>query len=249
MRFNLLWSRVNCKALKDLRIYHKGRPLTRFTVPPVICTAERLTDIQRKYLIAFLGEIESVSSQHPLGQALTILAPPDSNLSEFLAEVRVRALTLSDFSIHRLSHEIVTSIDPVNSSSAFMDALQSALTDGSPRIQPRGLDDTIDKTIGVRVRGAHPEKAFYWPYKGQALDAFIEYLDIQWILMQKRSRQGESLQSRCGTIVQSSCAGKSRLVKEYPSLNLNGRTLIVGSGNTFSLQTLIYMMHRITAPH
>jgi hypothetical protein len=249
MRFNLLWSRANCKALKDLRIHPKGRPLTRSTVPPVIYIAERLTDIQRKHLIALLGEIASVGLQHPLGQALTILLSPDSNLSEFLAKVRARALTLSDFSIHRLSHEIVTSIDPVNSSSAFMDALQSALTDGSHRIQPRSLEDAIDKTIGVRVRGAHPEKAFHWPYKGQALDAFIEYLDIQWILMQKRSRQGESLQSRCGTIVQSSCAGKSRLVKEYPSLNLNGRTLIVGSGNIFSLPTLIYMLRRITVLH
>jgi hypothetical protein len=135
----------------------------------------------------------------------------------------------------------------LDSSSFFIDALKSALIDESLWMQLPRLDEDVDKTNGVRLRGAYLEHAFDWPYKGQALDAFIEYLDIQWVLMQKRTIQGVSLQSRCGTIVQSSCAGKSRLMKEY-SLNLDGRTLIVELGNTFSPQILIYIMRRITVP-
>ena len=46
----------------------------------VICIAEHLIGIQRKHLMALLGEIESASLQHPLGQAFAILlALPNSD--------------------------------------------------------------------------------------------------------------------------------------------------------------------------
>lgn len=174
--------------------------------------------------MALLGEIESASLQHPLRQAIAnLLALPNPDTRDFLAKVQARVLTLSDSSVHRLSQEIVTSIDVLDSSSSFIDAINSALIDESLWMQSPRLDEAVDKTNGVRLRGAYLELAFDWPYKGQALDAFIEYLDIQWVLMQKRTIQGVSLQSRCGTIVQSSCAGKSRLMKEYPSFNLDRR--------------------------
>jgi hypothetical protein len=56
--------------------------------------------------------------------------------------------------------------------------------------------------------------AFSQPkYKGRALKSFLEFLDIQWGKMVELWEEGEGTnQSLCGTIVQSSCAGKSRLV-------------------------------------
>lgn len=59
--------------------------------------------------------------------------------------------------------------------------------------------------------------AFDWPYDGQqSLLAFIEYLDVQWVNMREHYDHSKgTLQSRCGTITQSSCAGKSRLVSEF----------------------------------
>lgn len=65
-----------------------------------------------------------------------------------------------------------------------------------------------------RILISNTKKAFRWTYNGQhALAAFFEYLDVQWAKMIEHwdPAQG-SLQSRCGTIVQSSCAGKSRLI-------------------------------------
>lgn len=64
--------------------------------------------------------------------------------------------------------------------------------------------------------------AFAWPYNGQqALLAFIEYLDVQWVNMREHyCKSRGTLQSRCGTITQSSCAGKSRLVSEFSPRSL-----------------------------
>jgi hypothetical protein len=60
------------------------------------------------------------------------------------------------------------------------------------------------------------EVAFREPYKGGALNSFLNALDIQWSKMVEHWDEilGTS-QSRCMTIVQSSCAGKSRLVHRF----------------------------------
>ena len=66
-----------------------------------------------------------------------------------------------------------------------------------------------------RILIASTKEAFRWAYNGQhALTAFLEYLDVQWLKMidEWDPSNGGTLQSRCGTIVQSSCAGKSRLI-------------------------------------
>ena len=66
-----------------------------------------------------------------------------------------------------------------------------------------------------RILISNTRKAFTWTYNSQhALSAFLEYLDVQWakIVLQWDPSQGGTLQSRCGTVVQSSCAGKSRLI-------------------------------------
>ena len=66
-----------------------------------------------------------------------------------------------------------------------------------------------------RILISNTKEAFTWTYNGQhALTAFLEYLDVQWLKMiaEWDPSNGGTLQSRCGTIVQSSCAGKSRLI-------------------------------------
>ena len=71
-----------------------------------------------------------------------------------------------------------------------------------------------------RVLISKTKEAFAWTYNGQhALTAFLEYLDVQWLKMIEEwdPSNGGTLQSRCGTIVQSSCAGKSRLMDRYAS--------------------------------
>jgi hypothetical protein len=58
------------------------------------------------------------------------------------------------------------------------------------------------------------QEAFAHPYQRHALDSFIRYLDIQWVNMcQGFDEVKGTTQSFCGTIVQSSCTGKSRLVQ------------------------------------
>jgi len=59
------------------------------------------------------------------------------------------------------------------------------------------------------------DKAFNYRYtEGQAKVAFLNYLDIQGASMATLSLGKTTRQSYCGTIVQSSCTGKSRLVQE-----------------------------------
>src|SRR5438477_7461746 len=68
-----------------------------------------------------------------------------------------------------------------------------------------------------RILVENTEMAFTWRYEGDhARAAFLEYLGVQWLQMKAEwdPNQG-TLQSRCGTIIQSSCAGKSRLVDRY----------------------------------
>jgi hypothetical protein len=57
------------------------------------------------------------------------------------------------------------------------------------------------------------EEPFRQPYKSRSLNTFLEFLDVQWGKMVEDWDSTEGTrQSLCMTIVQSSCAGKSRLV-------------------------------------
>jgi len=59
------------------------------------------------------------------------------------------------------------------------------------------------------------ESAFEFEYSGEnGLKAFIEYLDRRWLTLVSVSDGTTRADSYCGTIVQSSCSGKSRLVEE-----------------------------------
>jgi hypothetical protein len=59
------------------------------------------------------------------------------------------------------------------------------------------------------------ESAFECDYHGEnALKAFLEYLDRRWLTLVSVADGTTRADSYCGTIVQSSCSGKSRLVSE-----------------------------------
>lgn len=171
-------------------------------------------------MITFLKEIESAELDHPLTRLLSYsLSDSSQSLGELLAKVRKRVSNWSDTINHQLSAKIVYSIHVADSSDDFIDLLQTAIIARSPQRQQRSLEKLSNETDNLRVRGPHSDKAFSWPYDGaHALTAFIEYLDLQWIrILREQNSVGISLQSRCGTVVQSSCAGKSRLVEEYSS--------------------------------
>jgi hypothetical protein len=62
--------------------------------------------------------------------------------------------------------------------------------------------------------------AFKQPYKNRAFDSFLEYLDIQWAKVCKSwAIKDDTMHSFCATIIQSSCAGKSRLVQRFVLLS------------------------------
>jgi hypothetical protein len=61
------------------------------------------------------------------------------------------------------------------------------------------------------------KNAFHHTYHERVRDSFLEYLDVQWgeMVAGYLSDPRGTLVSLCGSIVQSSCTGKSRLVEEY----------------------------------
>jgi hypothetical protein len=59
--------------------------------------------------------------------------------------------------------------------------------------------------------------AWYTEYEDRALNNFMDYLDSLWVQRMEGWTPGLTSHSICATIVQSSCAGKSRLVYSYVS--------------------------------
>jgi hypothetical protein len=86
--------------------------------------------------------------------------------------------------------------------------------------ESEGMDVNFN-IIGEKVMHERQEllsgfdKAFDVPYRRHALSAFIEFLDLQWLNMKDDFKQRGTPHSPCATIVQSSCTGKSRLVKMF----------------------------------
>ena len=78
-----------------------------------------------------------------------------------------------------------------------------------------------DKSRVQEIRQQRPvlmsdfENAFKYEYCSErAIKAFEEYLDRRWLTLVSVSDGTTRADSYCGTIVQSSCSGKSRLVEE-----------------------------------
>ena len=82
---------------------------------------------------------------------------------------------------------------------------------------PTSTDHVVFEYDHQRVLVLYTREAFSSPYEfTHTMTAFLEYLDVQWLKMIEDWEPKEGTrQSRGGTIVQSSCAGKSRLVERY----------------------------------
>ena len=92
--------------------------------------------------------------------------------------------------------------------------LQSTLAEGIAGSDNETLDDPQYRTLDGCA-----EAFEYNPYDEHALEAFEEYLDVQWLEMCRlfdplRDKLEGSRLSCCSSIVQSSCTGKSRLIQE-----------------------------------
>lgn len=139
--------------------------------------------------------------------------------------------------IHNFSSDIIKSIK-VDSIAEFFDAM----TSGQPtrKMMSTTNDPVVSDYDHQRVLVLYTREAFSSPYEPtHAMTAFLEYLDVQWLSMIKAWVPNEGTrQSRGGTIVQSSCAGKSRLVERYN--NQGDSWLSVDWESIYSPQVLIF---------
>ena len=168
--------------------------------------------------------LESSSVFRTLDRASGFQDISEERFRELCRQVRASVTDLSYENVNKIAQNIV---DAVNMG-----------TDGNFNMLWKALELVQDYSRHVErdIRGVSRQNsddpqprilissadAFDWPYDGQqALLAFIEYLDVQWVNMREHySPSKGTLQSRCGTITQSSCAGKSRLVKEFAQRSL-----------------------------
>lgn len=120
--------------------------------------------------------------------------------------------TTSSASIHRASKEVVAGYETDNLFELFDCFKRSTgllFNDNGKIVKSRPTPSVILSDF---------EEAFKTPYyDSHAMAAFSEYLDRRWLTMVYGPSDVPN--SYCGTIVQSSCTGKSRLVAEYPLLH------------------------------
>ena len=171
---------------------------------------------------AFLTVLDSSSASSILDRVSESSDSQDISEEGFQELCRQVGETVTDLpfqNIHKLSQNIVAAVNTG--------------TDGNFNMLWRALEFVQENLFRIerdaratsRQNSDDPQSrilissvdALDWPYDGQqALLAFIEYLDVQWVNMREHYNDSKgTLQSRCGTITQSSCAGKSRLVKEF----------------------------------
>ena len=136
--------------------------------------------------------------------------------------IRVLAKVLHEMPrghIHDLCINIVQSIES-ESILGFFGAINFAgNTQSDHKSRPTSRDVVVSEYDNQRILVLNSREAFSSPYEStHAMTAFLEYLDVQWLKMiEDWKPQRGTLHSRCGTIVQSSCAGKSRLVERFTS--------------------------------
>lgn len=129
---------------------------------------------------------------------------------------RIKLKVTSDFSRQQVHNTCIHTINSMGKSdclSYLMDAF--AAVDNAPIGNPASTESEVPVCDQQRILVSNTKKAFTWTYNGEhALTAFLEYLDVQWLKMidEWDPSNGGTLQSRCGSIIQSSCAGKSRLI-------------------------------------
>jgi hypothetical protein len=167
-----------------------------------------------------LSKMEDLKPAHPLNRTLEYYEEIGGSAITFYRHTLDVLSDLPDFTIAIVARKFITAVDN-NDFPCFIEALsadfgsQSMLLDG-----PTGSESGTSEDPQHRVEGpSDTEQAFDFRYDRHALEAFEEYLDIQWLEMCRlfhpvRDRREGTRLSRCSSIIQSSCTGKSRLVQE-----------------------------------
>lgn len=181
----------------------------------------KLTEVEQKLaLISFLSQFANFADNENIPVQAAMVDMKSSLRSEQIFELcgHLKLKTKSEFSkdqIHYLSTGIVNAMKDIDCFPCLLAALTSA--ESMPKNTEGCSDLEAFANDMQRILVENTERAFTWSYKGEhARSAFLEYLDVQWLKMKAEwdPNQG-TLQSRCSTIIQSSCAGKSRLVDRY----------------------------------
>jgi hypothetical protein len=179
-----------------------------------------IAEEQKRCLIAFLKQLAiCVSEGAVLEQPATSdwrAGSIETQLLEQCHRIMLKTETgLRQDQIHTVSLYIMNSMDKDDYITRILNAFASV--ESTPTENQISIAAEVPVCDQQRILISNTKEAFKWTYSSQhALTAFLEYLDIQWLKMidQWDPSNGGTLQSRCGTIIQSSCAGKSRLINE-----------------------------------
>lgn len=187
--------------------------------------------LQNKYLKELLKKMKDLDSEHPLNQTLPIPGYDETDKNsvsenfevtraDFYERILGLISGLSEGKVAGISESFISAVKE-NKLSSLRNALKLAFNPHSITRtnfveRKNDLPEDPDHRILVNCR-----EAFDWPYEDkQALRAFEEYLDIQWLEMcrlydpMRSGTQFGTRLSRCCSIIQSSCTGKSRLMQQ-----------------------------------
>jgi hypothetical protein len=174
----------------------------------------------KKALRKLLSKMKDLKPDHPLNRTLEYYEVIGGSAITFYRHTLDVLSDLPDFTVATVARNFITAVDN-NDCPSLIEALsadfgsQSRLLDG-----PTGNESDTSEDPQHRVEGpSDTEQAFDFRYDRHSLEAFEEYLDIQWLEMCRlfhpiRGRQEGTELSRCSSIIQSGCTGKSRLVQE-----------------------------------
>lgn len=116
---------------------------------------------------------------------------------------------LATESIHQFCTELLTNYEEKNFAEFFQ-----CLHTSANKLLDEGTRNSVLSQVTRSVILSNFEDAFKFEYNdSNAMKAFLEYLDRRWLTMYYGAPDISN--SYCGTIVQSSCTGKSRLIAEY----------------------------------
>lgn len=177
---------------------------------------------QKRHLKHFLTVLESSNASRKLDRELESLDSKnisEDRFRELCRQVRESVTDLPYEDIYKLSQNIIDAVkmganDNFNMLWKALEFVQENLSHVERNTRSVSRKNSDDPQTRILISSVD---AFDWPYDGQqALAAFIEYLDVQWVNMREHYNDSKgTLQSRCGTIIQSSYTGKSRLVHEF----------------------------------
>lgn len=174
----------------------------------------------KKALMKLLSKMKDLKPDHSLNRTLEYYEEIGGSALTFYRHTLDALSDLPDLTVATVARKFITAVDN-NDFPSFIEALcsdfgaQSMLLDG-----PNGRQSDTSEDPQHRVEGpSDTEQAFDFRYDRHALETFEEYLDIQWLEMCRlfhpiRGRQEGTELSRCSSIIQSSCTGKSRLIQE-----------------------------------